>query len=240
MTFQTAVNLDQAFGVPGELAFDGPTRAKPGVVKVGGASAADIVVGRAFTIDASDGQFEPGGDGVFGGVLINPKSHASLGTAAGGALAPTLVLPAGTVGEFLTMGQLVVALANGANIGDKVMFADATGILSALPPVVTYTGEIAVTTGVLTVSDASAGAHLAVGSPVVGTGVPGGTFITALGTGTGGNGTYQTNIATAVSSFTDGVAPNNAPAGSTIIEGAEVVRYANASAGLAVISLTGN
>lgn len=236
MTFQSSVALAQGFGVAGELIFEGPLRATPGVIK--GADPTLNVVGRAFTIDPADGQYVAGGTGVYGGILSNPKALSSVGTSAGGPLAPTLTVPNGTLGEFATMGIIVVAAANAVALKDKAMFAQATGIISALPPVITYTGVIAVTTGILTVSSASTGANLSVGMPVIGTGVPAGTIITALGTGTGGNGTYQTNITTAVASFTDGRADNVAPAGSTIIEGARFTRYANAAAGLAVLTLT--
>lgn len=236
MGFQSTIALAQGFGMVGEIILEGPTRALPAVLK---GTAANIAVGRAFTRDAADGQYQPGGVGVFGGILSNPKSLASIGTAAGGPLAPTLVVPAGTVGELLSMGGLLVRLENACKPGDKVQFSQTDGTLKALSPNATYTGVIAVTTGILTVTDASADAHLGVGSPVIGTGVPGGTFITALGTGTGGNGTYQTNIVTAVASFTDGVAPNNPETGYTIIDRAEVVRTVNAAAGLAIVSLTG-
>ncbi len=236
MTLQSTVALVQGFGVVGEQAFDGPLRAVPAVIKH--ATAANIVVGRFFTVDATDGTYRPGGTGAVGGLLVNPKALASIGTSAGGPLAPTLTVPTGTIGEFATMGEFIVALANAAALGDKVMFDQTTGALSALPPVATYSGVIAVTTGILTVSLASTGANLGVGSVVTGTGVPGGTVITALGTGTGGNGTYQTNIITAVAAFTDGASPNAAPAGSTVIPTAQVIRYANAAAGLAVVSLT--
>ena len=236
MGFQSTIAMAQAFGVVGELFLDGPTRAKPGVLK---GTAANIVVGRYFTFDASDGQYQPGSTGKDGGILANPKALQSIGTSAGGPLAPTLVVPAGTVADIVDMGQIVVSLGNGCAIGDKVQYKQTDGTLKALPPVVTYSGVIAVTTGILTVSSASAGANLRVGSPVVGTGVPAGTIITALGTGTGGDGTYQTNITTAVSAFTDGVAPNNPDTGYSEIVGARVIRQANTSAGLAAISLTG-
>jgi hypothetical protein len=126
--FQSAVALNQGFGVVGEIIFQGPLRAQPGVVK---GTAANIVVGRAFTIDTADGQFSPGGTGVYGGILANPKAYASLGTLAGGPLAPTLVVPAGTACEFVTMGIMVVVLANAATIGDGVFFTNTTGVLSA-------------------------------------------------------------------------------------------------------------
>ena len=129
MALQSTVALNQGFGVVGEIQFEGPTRAQPGVMKTGTATAADLVVGRAFTIDAADGQFQPGGTGVFGGILSNPKGLQSVGTTAGGPLAPTLVVPAGTVGEFLTMGEILVALPAAAPIGSLIYFTNATGIL---------------------------------------------------------------------------------------------------------------
>lgn len=238
MTLQSTVALNQGFGVVGEILFDGPTRAQPGVTKVGSATAADLVVGRAFTIDPADGLFQPGGLFVFGGILANPKGLASIGTVAGGPLAPTLVIAAGTIGEFVTMGELCVTLANAAPIGAGVVYANTTGILSALADS-TFTGVIAVTTGVLTVSAAAPGASIGPGSLITGTGVPAGTYVTAVLSGTGGNGTYQTNIVTAVASFADGKATSVAPSGSTLIPNAKVKRYANAAAGLAVVSFTG-
>ena len=70
MGFQSTIAANQGFGVVGESVFSGPRRAQPGVVK---GTAANIVVGRAFTIDAADGQFQPGGTGAYGGILCNPK-----------------------------------------------------------------------------------------------------------------------------------------------------------------------
>jgi len=60
-----------------------------------------------------------------------------------------------------------------------------------------FTGSISTTT--LTVTAVSAGI-LAVGSIVAGTGVTSGTYITALGTGTGGAGTYTVNHSQTVAS----------------------------------------
>lgn len=131
MGFQSAIALNQGFGVVGEIVFDGPTRAQPGIVKAGTATAADIVVGRAFTIDAADGQFQPGGTGVFGGILANPKGLAAYGTTGGGPLAPTLTVPAGEACEFVTMGEILVALTGAAAIGAGVYFVNATGVLAA-------------------------------------------------------------------------------------------------------------
>lgn len=236
MSFQTNVATLLAFGVVGELLYDGPTRAKPGVLK---GTAANIVVGRYFTLDASDGQYAPGGTGRDGGILINPKALQSIGTSAGGPLAPTLTVPAGTVGDLADMGQIVVALGNACSIGDKVQYSQTDGTLKAQPSQASVTASIAVTSGIMTVTAVASGsAPLAVGQTITGTGVPGGTVITALGTGTGGTGTYQTNIATAVASTA--ITADSVPdAGYSFIPGAKVVRQANAAAGLTCVSLTG-
>lgn len=128
MGFQSTVALNQGFGVPGEIVFEGPTRAAPGIVK---GTAANIVVGRFFTIDSADGQYSPGGTGALGGILANPKALQSIGTSANGPLAPTLVVPAGTVCDFLTMGEVVVQMTNACAVGDGVYFVNADGTLAA-------------------------------------------------------------------------------------------------------------
>lgn len=235
MGFQSTIALNQGFGIVGEIVFEGPLRSTPGVLK---GTAANIAVGRAFTIDPADGQYQPGvlGAGNFGGILANPKELQSIGTSAGGPLAPTLLVPAGTVGEFVNMGLLVVALLNAANIGDKVTYATADGQLSALPQTTSVTGSIATTT--LTVTAVAAGsAPLAVGQVLSGPNVVPGTVITALGTGTGGTGTYTVSVSQTAASGAI-TADSVAASGQVIIPRAKVVRYANAAAGLAVIALT--
>lgn len=127
--FQSAIARELGIGVIGEYFLDGATRAQPGVLK---GTAANIVIGRAFTRDPADGQFSPGGTNPFVGILANPKVYASPGTAAGGALAPTLTLLAGTVGEFVTSTPgIIVALTNAAPVGSGVYFINATGELAA-------------------------------------------------------------------------------------------------------------
>ena len=235
MPFQSTVAVNQGFGLPGEVVFDGPQRATPGVIK---GTAANLVVGRAFTIDNADGQYSPGGAATrpFGGILSNPKALQSVGTQAGGPLAPTLTVPAGTVGEFLTMGIVLVQTLNAAYPGDKVTYAVADGQLSALPPLVNVTGSIATT--VLTVTAVAPGsAPILPGTVLQGANVQPGTTVISNGTGTGGTGTYNVSVSqTAASAQVTG----NSVAASTqvIIPNAKVQRYANDAAGLTVIALT--
>jgi len=233
--FQSAIASNIGFGVIGEEAFDGPRRAQPGVLK---GTAAYLVFGRYFTIDPADGTFVPGGVGAQGGIMVNPKGAVSYGTSGGGSLAPTLTQLAGAVAEFLTMGYPIVSLPAAAAVGDRVLYDTTTGALSTVAPNVSVTGSIATT--VLTVTAVAAGsAPLAVGQVISGVNVQPGTTIISLGTGTGGTGTYNLDTSQTAASATV-TAEASAPAGTAFVPGdARVVRYANAAAGIAVISLTG-
>lgn len=138
MPFQSAVRFDQAYGIPGEYAFDGPYRAEPGILR--SATPANNVFGRLFTEDpATPGIWRAGNVGPIANVrkaiMTSPKQHASYGTAAGGPLAPTLVMPNEVSVELTTMGQIIVQAATANNlIGNIVRYIIATGeIVSAVP-----------------------------------------------------------------------------------------------------------
>ena len=81
---------------------------------------------------------------------------------------------------------------------------DETSLIStySVSTAAVVTASIAVTTGIMTVTSVTSGT-LAVGQMITGSSITQGlAFITALGTGTGGTGTYQTNWLTAISSET--------------------------------------
>jgi len=124
--------------------------------------------------------------------------------------AQSLVVPSGaTLGTIAaTQSRLAVLAIDNAGTPELAVTniaagknLDETTLIStnAIATTATGTGVIAVTTGILTISGSPTGTWQ-VGMIVQGTGVPAGTYITALGTGTGGSGTYYTNITTAVSS----------------------------------------
>lgn len=106
-------------GIPGEIAFDGPTRALSALI----ASASDAVnvFGRAFTYaDATVESVQAGGTGKFAGIMIGPKAYA---------LDFDYALN-GSVGEFLFMGEVYAQLSTtGGVIGDLVWFDNTTGAL---------------------------------------------------------------------------------------------------------------
>lgn len=131
MTFQKSIRFDQAGGIPGEFANDGPRRAEPGILATVG------TVGRFFSEDpAKPGFWTQGGltGAVRVALLTTPKQYAARGTQAGGTLAPTLVLPANSEGEFTTMGQIwVQGDSPNAKPGDEVYFSNLTGAVITSP-----------------------------------------------------------------------------------------------------------
>ena len=164
MGFQTTVIGDIRSGVIGEIAFDGPTRAVSAMLD-SGAGAANNVVGRAFCYEnVTNNTVSAGGDaGNFAGILVMPKTHALRGTAVGGTLADSLLIPDGTAVELLQMGEVFVSLASsGATVGSLVKYADTTGILDHGTA---STGETQVPNAVVVrvqPSPTAAGAYLAV------------------------------------------------------------------------------
>lgn len=242
--FQQTININQPLGYAGELAFSGPTRALPyNLVSTPQVNA----IGNAFTVvnganpdpaagSANAGTAKVGGTGVFAGILVNPKEYASFGGVAG-PLAATYNLPENAIGILMTMGIILVNISNTtASVGDLVYFDQTTGALTSVPEFASFTGVVA--TNTLTVSGYVAGGPpIVVGSVISGTGVTPGTRVTALGSGTGGNGTYTVDgPATVGSTAMRSTSP--APTGKTFVPRCRVYAYDVAAAGLAAIELT--
>lgn len=138
MAFQSTIRQFQAHGVVGEVIYSGPVRARGVIINT--TTAANNVIGRALTYSSTndDGvRVEAGGTGKFAGILTHSKQYASLGTAANGALAPTMTVPNNSVVEatYFATGILVELLTISASqsikIGDKVYYKTATGELGA-------------------------------------------------------------------------------------------------------------
>lgn len=202
-TFQSTVNIFNALGLPGELAFAGaPKRAEEFILF---SSGTPNQVGYAFTVTAG-GNPNPslnsplaqtaqvGGTGVFAGILVSPKEYPLYGSSVS-ALTPSDTVPDYANASLLKMGYIFVNLPGPANPGDLVTYDPLTGALNSIAPVTSFTGSIAPggsagVLDVLTVTAVSAG-QLAVGQLISGAGVAGGTFIASFGTGLGFTGTYN-------------------------------------------------
>jgi len=114
----TAIN-QLVSGIPGEQAFDGPTRALAALLNT--TTEANNIFGRAFTYrDEAVETVQAGGTGLFAGIMINPKAY----------LLDTGYALNGTQAEFGFMGEWYVSLTTtGATIGDLIYFVNATGEL---------------------------------------------------------------------------------------------------------------
>jgi hypothetical protein len=132
--FQSQVRDFIGSGIPGEFAYTGPRRVKPGFIAAA-ATAVNCVIGRFYTKNVTTGELSPGGtlvDGttIFGGILGFPKEHASFGTL-GDPFAATLTLPPGAKGDFIEMGEPFVFVNNVCKRGDLLAYEVATGKLYA-------------------------------------------------------------------------------------------------------------
>lgn len=162
MGFQTSVSLKQGFGVVGEMYSDAPRKAQSFILN--SASAANNVVGRAFTV-ASEGVAQAGVAGSntvrFAGILASPKTYANKGTT-GDTLAANQTLANGVQAELVSEGDIIVALPAAAAIGDVVYYTDATGVLTTTQPGAAAPGASTLIRGAYVNYFALAGAGLAV------------------------------------------------------------------------------
>lgn len=133
MKFQQKVNFDYGFGIPGEVAFDGPTRAKPGVLKSDDEK--NNVFGRVFTLNADGKTIGAGGEGEFWGILGDPKSHTYTGRVDDDT--SSLYVSNGVVGAFYDMALINVLTSEAAQIGDNLWYDTGTGEIIAQDKTVT-------------------------------------------------------------------------------------------------------
>jgi hypothetical protein len=238
--FQATVNFSIGFGVQGEIVYDGPVRSNPWQListpqaNIIGATAYTIASGPTGLKGDNCGIAAAGGTGVFAGILANPKVYANFGVLS----VATLTLPDDTVAELITMGQMLVKLTTAANPGDIVVFDNTTGALSSVPGNIAYTASFA--TSVMTVTVAPTTGAIGVGSLVNAASVAPGTFVTSLGTGTGGTGTYNLStspgtIAAEAVTTPGGSSPG---AGKTVVPRCKTILRPSAANALAIIELT--
>ena len=202
---------------PGDIAFDAPMNATSYNLF---SSGTPNLVGNAYTITTAgspnptngaslSGTATVGGTGSFAGILVGSKQYVNIVGTSAGALSPTLALPDYYDGASLCyFGQVWVSLDNIPNVGDLVTYNPANGNISSIPPQVNFVGSSSTTT--LTVASITSG-RIYIGMPVLSTTVSAvapGTYITALGSGLGGVGTYTINNSQSIASSTAMYAPN--------------------------------
>jgi len=130
MAFQTTINQFLAAGIEGEYADDSPRR-EAGYILLAQRDVSENItalpkIGCVFTQAEADGQAVVGGDGVFAGILVNPKEHVNQAN-----LSASLELPDGSQGGLCTMGHVYVKSATAFAPGYVAAYANATGAISA-------------------------------------------------------------------------------------------------------------
>jgi len=128
---QSIVRYDQAFGIVGEADLTGPHRIEPGIIL--SPDATNNVIGRLFTQNQAGvwRAGDPDTAGLRSAILVYPKEYALRGDGVE-VLNPSMLLPNNANGQFLTMGFVTIALPAAIDIGSRLIYAQATGIISGL------------------------------------------------------------------------------------------------------------
>lgn len=186
MPFPNAVRLQPEIGTPG-------ARASMNPISVISRIAQNVVTVAAFVWPGTDtdNQVTNSGTGKPLGFAVTDQT----GVIPNYLQEYSMQVPQGFPVQVAQQGEwFAKSAANAATLGQKVYanYGDGSLSFAATGSASTNAGITANTTSgsnVLTVT-ANSGANIQVGQPISGTGIPAGTYISALGTGTGGAGTY--------------------------------------------------
>lgn len=240
MAYQSAVSsFFTAPAVPGEIIFNGPAPLVESRI-INSSGATPNIFGYVTT-EVSGGDVQTGavartgGTGVVAGILAQPKAAATFGTTVGGPLAATLELPDNASSQVLKQGRIAVVLPNASNIGDLVTYNTTTGaIADTFAATATFTASQSTTTLTVAASPAPTG-NIGIGSVVKNaSGEILGTVI-ALGTGTGGAGTYTLNASATVASAAMTANSQATAANTKLIPNTVVDTYAVTSGAVGII-----
>lgn len=239
--FQSTINVEQAFGVVGELIFDGPLRVEPGVLKTGSSSLENLIA-YAYTQDAVTGERRVGGvigngSGVVTASIAGTTMTASAVTS--GAIEPGMTL----TGTGVTAGTKVVRVLTGSGgVGTYEVSVSQTVSSTAI----TGAGNGSIFGGILVFPKEHASYGTAAGGPLaptlalpdnaVGQFLLQGQAVVKIASGNAKIGDqFQFNASNGALTC---VAPGaSASANNVLIPGSEVRRYAQTGSGMVVIKL---
>lgn len=133
---QTTINVEQAFGIAGEIYDLTPYRVDANEVAT--AVTFGTPAGRKSdgTVGAMDSTYS-----TFAGIFVRPKEEVSYGTS-GNPLAPTLTVPAGRTVQIMSMGRVVVAKPTGAWDDGAALYVTSAGVLTTTASGNTLIGKV--------------------------------------------------------------------------------------------------
>lgn len=133
---QTTINVEQAFGIAGEIYDLTPYRVDANEVAT--AVTFGTPAGRKSdgTVGAMDSTYS-----TFVGVFVRPKEEVSYGTS-GNPLAPTLTVPAGRTVQIMSMGRVVVAKPTGVWADGAALYVTSAGVFTTSASGNTLIGKV--------------------------------------------------------------------------------------------------
>ena len=134
---QTTINVEQAFGIAGEIYDLTPYRVDANEVAT--AVTFGTPAGRKSdgTVGAMDGTTYT----TFAGIFVRPKEEVSYGTS-GSPLAPTLTVPAGRTVQIMSMGRVVVAKPTGVWADGAALYVTSAGVFTTASSGNTLIGKV--------------------------------------------------------------------------------------------------
>lgn len=119
MAGQNIVNQKLAFGVEGDFYDDSPRIVDPFIVTSGR-------IGLYFTVQSADPtSAAPGGTGVMGGIAVNSKEYALLGTTA------SLEFRPGVAAQLASRGRVIVKATTAVTVGQAGFYNNTTGEIAS-------------------------------------------------------------------------------------------------------------
>ena len=133
---QTTINVEQAFGIAGEIYDLTPYRVDAREVATAVTFGTPAGLKSDGTVGAMDTTYS-----TFAGIFVRPKEEVSYGTS-GNPLAPTLTVPAGRTVQIMSMGRVVVAKPSGVWADGAALYVTSAGVLTTTASGNTLIGKI--------------------------------------------------------------------------------------------------
>ena len=133
---QTTINVEQAFGIAGEIYALTPYRVDAREVATAVTFGTPAGLKSDGTVGAMDTTYT-----TFAGIFVRPKEEVSYGTS-GNPLAPTMTVPAGRTVQIMSMGRVVVAKPSGVWADGAALYVTSAGVFTTASSGNTLIGKV--------------------------------------------------------------------------------------------------
>ena len=133
---QATINVEQAFGIAGEIYDLTPYRVDAREVATAVTFGTPAGLKSDGTVGAMDTTYT-----TFAGIFVRPKEEVSYGTS-GNPLAPTMTVPAGRTVQIMSMGRVVVAKPSGVWADGAALYVTSAGVFTTASSGNTLIGKV--------------------------------------------------------------------------------------------------